>query len=116
MNAPSSKASKLQALLQEATLHHQAGRFAEAEKACRRILRDRPSHPETNFILGIVLKSQGKVPEAEAAFRRAVLGAPDVAAGHNNLGSILFLKASLRRPRRPIGGRLHCNRIWSMRS
>src|ERR1700720_2971413 len=71
------------------------GRFAEAEKACRRILRDRPSHPETNFILGIVLKSQNKVPEAEAAFRRAVLGAPDVAAGHNNLGSILFSQGKL---------------------
>src|SRR5260370_31359677 len=95
MIAPPSKGSKLQAALQEATLSHQAGRLLEEEKACRRILRDRPSHPETNFTLGIVLKDQGKLVEAEAAFRRAVAVAPDSVAGHNNLGNILFTQGKL---------------------
>lgn len=95
MSGPLSKAAKLQVALQEATIHLQAGRLPEAEKVCRRVLRDRPSHPEANFTLGIVLKSQGKLADAEAAFRRSVVGAPESAAGHNNLGSILFAQSKL---------------------
>jgi Tetratricopeptide repeat len=90
------KAAKLEAALQEAMLHRQAGRLSEAERLYRRILRDRPSHPGTNTALGIVLKDQGKLDEAAAAFQRVVAVAPDHAPGHNNLGNILYEQGRLK--------------------
>ena len=96
MSAISPKASKLEAALQEAILHHQAGRLSEAERLYRRILRTRPSHPGTNSALGIALKDQGKLDEAAAAFQRVVAVAPDYAPGHNNLGNILFEQGKLK--------------------
>ena len=95
MSATPSKASKQQALLQEASQLHQAGRLPEAEQMCRRVLRDRPSHAEANFILGIILESQGRMADAEAAFRRVVVVAPDSVPGQNNLGNILVAQGKL---------------------
>ena len=95
MIVSSAKASKLQVALQEVNLHRQAGRLSEAEKACRRILRERPSHPETNFSLGAVLFAQGKIDEAEASFRRVIHVEPNSVAGHNNLGNALFAQGKL---------------------
>jgi Tfp pilus assembly protein PilF len=95
MIAPLSKASKLQVAVQEVARLHQAGRLSEAEQACRRILRERPSHPESNFILGLILKGQGRVADAEVAFRRVAAVAPDSVAGHNNLGNVLFEQGKL---------------------
>ena len=87
--------SKLDAALQQAILHHQAGRLDEAERAYRRILKERPSHPATNNALGIALKDQGKLDEAAALFRRVVAVAPDNAPAHSNLGNILFSQGKL---------------------
>ena len=53
---PPPSAAKVQAALHEATIHYQAGRLAEAEKICRRILLEYPTNPETNMSLAIVLK------------------------------------------------------------
>jgi Tfp pilus assembly protein PilF len=96
MSTISPKAAKLEAALQEAMLHHQAGRLSEAERLYRRILRDRPSHPGTNTALGMALKDQGKLDEAAAAFQRVVAVAPDYAAGHNNFGNILYQQGKLK--------------------
>src|SRR5258705_3098001 len=93
MSSP--KTSKLDAALQEAVQHHQAGRLAEAEKLYRRILRERPSHPAANNALGIALKDQGKADEAAALFRRVVNVAPDNAGAHSNLGNVLFEQGKL---------------------
>jgi TPR repeat/Tetratricopeptide repeat len=94
--APTSlKASKLQVALQNAARLHQAGRSSEAEEACRKILRERPSHAETNFLLGVILKGQSRVADAEAAFRRAAAVAPESVAAHNNLGNALFEQGKL---------------------
>jgi len=87
--------SKLDAALQEAVAHHQAGRLPEAEKLYRRILRERPSHPGTNNALGIALKDQGRLDEAVTVFRRAATVAPDNAPSHSNLGNVLFEQGKL---------------------
>lgn len=39
--------------------------------------------------LGLVLENQGRLPEAEAAYRRALAGSPDNPNAANNLGNIL---------------------------
>jgi Tfp pilus assembly protein PilF len=96
MSTISPKAAKLEAALQEAILHHQAGRLSEAERLYRRILRDRPSHLGANTALGMALKDQGKLDEAAAAFQRVVAVAPDHAAGHNNFGNILWQQGKLK--------------------
>ena len=90
MIAPAPQAAELLATFQQATVHQQAGRLPEAEQLFRRILRERPDHPDTNNALAIVLKDQGKTAEATAAFRRVVDIAPNAPAAHNNLGTILF--------------------------
>src|ERR1700748_3195919 len=95
MGVPPSKIAKFQASLQEAARHQQAGQLVEAERVLRRVLRERPSHAEANFMLGIVLKDQGKEPEAEAAFRRVTAVAPDAVGGHNNLGGICYKQGKL---------------------
>ncbi len=89
------EATKLDAALQEAIVHHQAGRVSEAERLYRRILRVRPSHSGTNNALGIALKDQGRLDEAAAVFRRVVAVAPDNAPAHSNLGNILFSQGKL---------------------
>jgi Tfp pilus assembly protein PilF len=95
MSVAAAKVAKLQAALQDATQLARAGKLSEAERACRRILRERPSHAETNFLLGIILKEQGKEAEAEAVFRRVVAVAPDAFGGHVNLGGTLYKQGKL---------------------
>jgi hypothetical protein len=95
MSTPATKVPKLQSLLQQATRFHQTGQSAEAERICRRILRERPSHTEANFFLGIILKDQGKEADAEAAFRRVAAMAPEAVGGHINLGGILYKQGKL---------------------
>ena len=92
---PPPSAAKVQAALHEATIHYQAGRLAEAEKICRRILLEYPTNPETNMSLAIVLKDQGKLADAELSFRRVVELVPNAAAAHNDLGNILFAQDKL---------------------
>jgi Flp pilus assembly protein TadD len=92
---PPPSAAKVQAALHEATIHYQAGRLAEAEKICRRILLEYPTNPETNMSLAIVLKDQGKLAEAELSFRRVVDLVPNASAAHNDLGNILFAQDKL---------------------
>lgn len=87
--------SKLDAALQDAVRHHQAGRVSEAERLYRRILRDRPSHTGANNALGIALKDQGRLDEAATVFQRVVAVAPDNAPAHNNLGNVLFAQGKL---------------------
>ena len=92
---PPPSAAKVKAALHEATIHYQAGRLAEAEKICRRILLEYPTNPETNMSLAIVLKDQGKLAEAELSFRRVVDLVPNASAAHNDLGNILFAQDKL---------------------
>jgi Tetratricopeptide repeat len=89
------QASELNAALQQAMLHHRAGRLPEAERLYRGVLQVLPDHPGTNNALGIALKDQGKMDEAAAVFRRLVAVTPDNAPAHSNLGNILFVQGRL---------------------
>src|SRR4029077_7561800 len=75
----------LEAALQQASVHHRAGRFSEAERLYRSILQARPDHPGVSNNLGLALKDQGKLDEAAATFQRVIAVKPDDAMAHCNL-------------------------------
>ncbi len=90
MIAPQTAA--LEAALQQAFVHHRAGRLSEAERLYRSILQARPDHPGITNNLGLVLKDQGRLEEAAATFRRVLAVKPDDALAHCNLGNVLRLQ------------------------
>jgi len=73
--------------LQMAIAHQQAGRLAEAEEACRRILAVQPGSLRTTVLLGNTLSDLARWPEAVAAFQRALQIAPDRPEIPFNLGN-----------------------------
>ncbi|HLH97369.1 MAG TPA: tetratricopeptide repeat protein [Xanthobacteraceae bacterium] len=79
----------LDAALQQAFAHHQAGRLGDAEQIYRRILQVVPDHPGISNNLGLALKDQGRLEEAAAVFRRLIAVRPDDALAHCNLGNVL---------------------------
>ncbi len=85
----------LEAALQQASVHHRAGRFSEAERLYRSILQARPDHPGVSNNLGLVLKDQGKLVEAAATFQRVLVVKPDDAMAQCNLGNVLRLQGKL---------------------
>ena len=95
MTATTLHASELDAALQQAIRHAQAGQFADAERLFRGVLQARPDQPGLNNNLGIALQAQGKLNEAVEVFQRAVKVAPDYAPAHSNLGNILFEQGRL---------------------
>ena len=66
-----------------------AGRFAEAEAACRRELQRDPQNARALNNLANVLEELGRPDEAEAVYRQAIEAQPDFAVAHYNLGLLL---------------------------
>jgi tetratricopeptide (TPR) repeat protein len=66
-----------------------AGRFVEAETACRRELLRDPQNARALNNLANVLEELGRLDEAEAAYRRAIAARPDFAVAHYNLGLLM---------------------------
>jgi Flp pilus assembly protein TadD len=92
MTAIAPPAAALEAALQQAFVHHRAGRLSEAERLYRSILQARPDHPGVSNNLGLALKDQGRLEEAAATFRRVLAVKPDDALAHCNLGNVLRLQ------------------------
>jgi Tfp pilus assembly protein PilF len=92
MNPIAPQPAALEAALQQAIVHHRAGRLAEAEQLYRGILQARPDHPGINNNFGLLLKDQGKLEEAAATFRRILAVKPDDALAQLNLGNVLRLQ------------------------
>lgn len=65
-------------------------RYGKAEEHYRAAVKADPGNFRALNNLGLVLKSQGKKAEAEAAFLRAVELNPDYAAARGNLGTLYF--------------------------
>jgi tetratricopeptide (TPR) repeat protein len=63
--------------------------YAAAEADLKKVLQIDPEDAFTQFHLGMVLRDQNKVPEAEAAFRAAIRRMPTLASAWLNLGQIL---------------------------
>ena len=71
-------------------LSHEPATMAEALGFYRAALALRPRTPAVYNNLGLALKEQKKLPEAEAAFRKAIDLRPDLAGGpYYNLGIVL---------------------------
>jgi len=61
-------------------------RGQEAERHYRHLLRHAPANAELHDLLGLVLAAQGRMEDASAAFRRAIVCAPSFADPYNNFG------------------------------
>jgi len=85
---PKHKQAALQALAEQveaANLALAQHRLCEAERLYRQIIAQVPKIPEVHNNLGTVLKEQGRLREAGAAFERAVALRPDYTSAHSNL-------------------------------
>ncbi|MEO0034712.1 MAG: hypothetical protein RLZZ501_735 [Pseudomonadota bacterium] len=80
---------RAQALAEQAEASYRAGRLAEAEAACRRLVVLLPDHPMTHYNLARVLKDRAKPEAAIVALRKAVARAPGMAEAWLNLGGLL---------------------------
>ena len=75
--------------LAHAAEHHKAGRFDEAERLYREILRDNPKNVDAIRMLGRVALGASRNADAERLFRRAIEIAPDFAGALTDLGRML---------------------------
>jgi tetratricopeptide (TPR) repeat protein len=75
--------------LAQAAEHQQAGRWAEAEKICRDILRRDPRDINALRLLATCAAHAGRQREAERLLRRTVTQAPDYVEAHLDLGRLL---------------------------
>jgi tetratricopeptide (TPR) repeat protein len=69
--------------------HHQAGRFAEAEKIYRQILASQPGHAGSLHNLGVLAHQAGRSDVAANLIRQAIAAGPDSADAHNSMGNVL---------------------------
>jgi 2-polyprenyl-3-methyl-5-hydroxy-6-metoxy-1,4-benzoquinol methylase/tetratricopeptide (TPR) repeat protein len=76
-------------VLQEGMAHHDAGRFAEAESAYRRVLSAVPHRPDALVLLGALAHGRGNLETAVAAYRRAAAHAPGFLPAWINLANAL---------------------------
>ena len=73
-----------------------SGRLVEAETQYREALRLDPANAQTRAQLGLVLARQGRVDEAIAMLRAALVAMPGDAQTHYNLAVLLSSKPGLR--------------------
>ena len=70
--------------------HAAAGRIAQAEALCRKILTSDPTHAEALQLLGGIAQRRGQNAAAENLIRKAIRSCPQVSDYHNNLGAVLL--------------------------
>jgi len=68
--------AELDALLERAVVHHQAGRLDEAQRHYRTILEQSPNHPEGNHNMGVLMLGLDRPAAALDYLKRALEGAP----------------------------------------
>ena len=88
-NDPKSSAMSVEQALNQAVRHHQAGKFAEAEKIYWQILQMQPNHPDALHLLGMIAFQSGQSQRAAELIRRAIAMNPSIAIYQNNLGMAL---------------------------
>lgn len=69
--------------------HQKEGRYDEAAKLYREVLRAQPKKADALRMLGVLTIAEGKIDEAERLFRRAVAAAPDFVNAILDLGMAL---------------------------
>jgi tetratricopeptide (TPR) repeat protein len=80
-------------------LHHEAGRFEEAQRVYREALRECEPDPTLYFNLGVLLEDTSRQEEAIEAYLQALTEDPDFADAHFNLAR---LYESLGKPQHAI--------------
>jgi hypothetical protein len=75
--------------LQDAERMINKGKPAEAEAACRAVLREAPGLPEATALLGFIVARMRRLEEAEALLRAAIALKPDVPQWHFELRNVL---------------------------
>ncbi|MGD1278717.1 MAG: tetratricopeptide repeat protein [Tepidisphaeraceae bacterium] len=85
----------INATLELAQQHHQAGRLAEAEAVCRQVLAAQPGHVAAMCFLSALLLEAGRGEQALALAQRLVELAPGTAAAFSNLGAALLMNGDL---------------------
>lgn len=86
---------KVQELLEEAERRLQAGEYAAAELACRRVIEAVPDSAVARSKLGVALAQQGRLDEAIAEFSTALHLQPAYAPAYSNLGNAYREKGML---------------------
>jgi protein O-GlcNAc transferase len=86
---PPRRADQVASVFAQAAALHQAGRLAEAEQIYGQILKTRPSHFESQFLLGVIYAQRGSHINAVRQFDVAVKLNPNSASVHNSRGVAL---------------------------
>jgi tetratricopeptide (TPR) repeat protein len=85
----------IQAMVQEALGHHQAGRLEEAEQLYRKILAIDPRHADALHLLGMVEYQAGRLEAAADLIRQAIAIHSKGASYYANLGTVLQAQGNL---------------------
>ena len=81
-----------QNILQQALVHHQAGRFLQAESLYAQILKAKPNHPEALNYLGMLAHDTGNIKMAIELIHKAINSRPDYVEAYLNLGFVLLVQ------------------------
>ena len=88
-----------QLLLDQARLELRQGRWDEALRCARRLVRDAPAHACGYFLLGEILRQRneaGDTPQALAHYFRAIVSDPSLPGPHKAIGLIYFKQGQAR--------------------
>jgi tetratricopeptide (TPR) repeat protein len=88
-SAPSPLPPLATQMFAEAVDRHRGDQLTVAEALYRAIVAIEPLHAEAAYNLGVVLQTQGRLPDAIAAYRHAVAVRPGFATAYTNLGAAL---------------------------
>jgi tetratricopeptide (TPR) repeat protein len=80
----------VEAKFREASVLHQQGRLAEAERFYGDVLRQHPNHFDALLRLGVIAAQTGQAERATELFRKGIKLNPKIPAVHRNLGMALF--------------------------
>jgi tetratricopeptide (TPR) repeat protein len=92
-NLGSPAGAQARSKLQNAEQLLRAGRFAEAQKACRDLLAFDPRNAPALLMLGLALARTNQLDEAETALDKCISINPRLVSAHTNLGNLFLLKA-----------------------
>lgn len=87
--------AEIQPLLREGSVHHRAGRLAQAEPFYRQILSLDPNHAEALHLLGLLAYQVGKLDQAVALLTQAIQHDSSQAPYRFNLGVVLQKQGKL---------------------
>lgn len=82
--------SPVDAWVQQALAHHQAGDLTQASAGYQRVLACQPQHADASHLLGFLCHQQGDSARAVALIERAIALSPSEAVYHANLAVVLL--------------------------